>query len=101
MRYTVRKSVIEVVGTIWMPMTTAATQYTLSSYDVENARDDDGKITRESVQRWLDTHAGDFSAIKDFHASIEDGDDTIEIPWADEDNEYAYIDCMYPSEDDF
>lgn len=99
MRYTVRKSVVQVVGTIWMPMTTAATEYTLTGYDVENARDDDGKITRDSVQRWLDTHAGDFSAVKDFYASIEDGDDTIEIPWASEDSEFAYIDCVYPSED--
>jgi hypothetical protein len=71
-RYTVRKSVVRVIGQIWMPSTTAAQTYELSDYDVDNARDDEGKITRESVQRWLDTHAGDFASVTDFEASIED-----------------------------
>lgn len=81
MKYTVRRSVIDVVGKIWMPATKAGTELTLSPYDVENCRDNTGKITRESVQAWLDTHAGDFQCVEDFHASIEDGDETIDIPW--------------------
>ena len=99
MRYTVRKSIVQVIGTIWMPSTTAAQTYELSGYDVDNARGDDGKITRESVQSWLDTHAGDFASVTDFSASIEDGDDTVDIPWADEESELTYNGCMFPDED--
>ena len=93
MRYMVRKSIVEVVGKIWMPSVTCAQTYTLSEYDVENCRDGDGKITRESVERWLDTHAGDFQGIEDFRASIEDGDETIDIPWASEDGGFAFQDA--------
>jgi hypothetical protein len=100
MRYTVRKSEVRVIGTMWMPMSTGATVYDLDSYAVGNARDQAGAITRESVQAWLDTHAGDFSNVIDFEASIEDGDVTVDIPWADEDSELTFGDCMYPSEDD-
>jgi hypothetical protein len=99
MRYTVRKSVVRVLGKLWMPNATAAQTYELSTYDVENARDDEGKITRESVQGWLDTHAGDFSSITDFEASVEDGDDTVDIPWADEANEVEFNGCMFGDED--
>lgn len=67
---------------------------TLCPYDVENCRDDDGKITRESVERWLCTHAGDFQSITDFSASIEAGETTVEIPFATEDGEMAWCDCM-------
>lgn len=50
MKYTVRTSVVDVLGTLWMPMCPAATSYTLTDHDVDNARDENGKITRESVQ---------------------------------------------------
>lgn len=96
MKYVVRKSVVQVVGKIWMPNNVPVAQdFELSDYDVNNARDDEGKITRESVQRWLDTHAGDFSSITDFSASIEDGDATIDIPWESEESEMAYGECMF------
>lgn len=94
MKYTVRKSIIQVVGVIWMPAATCALPMTLCPYDVENCRDDDGKITRESVELWLCTHAGDFQSITDFSASIEDGETTVEIPFATEDGEMAWCDCM-------
>jgi len=98
MRYTVRKSVIRVIGTIWMASVTAAQTYELSGHDVDNVRQHgDGKITRESVQAWLDTHAGDFSNVTDFEASIESGDDTIDIPWKSEASEFTYADC-FPAE---
>lgn len=87
MRYVVRKSVIHVLGTIWMPSVTAGQELTLTDYDLNNARDDDGKLTRESVARWLDMHAGDFAGITDFWASLEDGENTVEIPWKSEDSE--------------
>lgn len=95
MRYVVRKSIVQMVGTIWMPSITAASTIEMSGYDVENARDENGEINRESVQRWLDCNAGDFSNVTDFFASIEDGNETLEIPWADEDNEFIYSDCTY------
>lgn len=93
MRYMVVTSRVEVVGRIWMPGVTAAMSYTLSGYDVENIRDDDGNITRDGVQRWLDTHAGDFASIEDFHADIADGDEDIVIPWESEDAEMTYFAC--------
>ena len=99
MKYTVRKSVIDVLGMLWMPDVLGATTYEPQFGDVGNMRDDAGKITRESVSLWLDSHAGDFSGVTDFYASIEDGGDTVEIPWADEDNEVTFNGCMYPEDD--
>lgn len=98
MRYTVRESVIWVYGTIWMPVGTGGTTYTLTDSDVSNARDDDGRLTRESVSLWLDSHASDFSGIIDFSASLEDGGDTVTIPWESEENELAFSACI---SDDF
>ena len=98
MKYTVRKSVIYVVGKIWMPAITCSQQITVNAYDVGHLRDGSGKITRESVEQWLDKHTGDFRSVQDFSASIEDGDITIDIPWASEDGEMAYLDTL-PSED--
>lgn len=96
MRYTVRKSVVWIVGKIWIPMVTCSQTIELRAYDIENIRahDDDGNITRDAVEQWLYTHAGDFSSIQDFSASIEDGDTTIDIPWATEDGEIAYDDTL-------
>ena len=99
MRYTVVASVVRVIGTIWMPAATCAMDYTLSSGDLENARDDDGKLTRDSVELWLDTHAGDFQHIIDFEADLADGDVDVVIPWATEEGELTYIDCMFPPEE--
>lgn len=99
MKYTVRTSVIDVIGRIWMPSTVAATTLTLSGYDVENARDDDGAITRESVEDWLNKNAGDFAEIIDFAASIEDGDATVLIDWSDDESLLIFGDLMYPAED--
>ena len=93
MKYTVRKSIVMIVGKIWMPQITAGMTKELSQYDVDNCRDEDGKITRESVEDWLGTNAGDFSKVADFYASIEDGDTTVIIPWADEESESVWCDC--------
>jgi len=86
-----RAAYVEVVGKIWMPMTTAAYKYDLSDYDLENI----GEFTRENIDAWLGTHAGDFSSIADFHAVCGD----TEIPWANEENEMTFVDCMYPCEE--
>ena len=94
MRYVVRKSVVWIVGRIWWPYgALCAQEQVLHPYDVENATDQSGQITRESVRRWLDCHAGDFSEIVDFSASLEVGDQTVEIPWATEEGESAYLDA--------
>ena len=95
-RYTVRKSYIDVVGKIWMPHTTASMRYPVSSYDLENMRDDDGQITRDSVEHWLMLNSGDFSSVEDFSASLEVGDDTIDFPWVHEESELAYVDYLFP-----
>jgi len=101
MKYTIRKSLVRIVGGIWMPYgAICAIELNLSAYDIENARNENGKLTRESVERWVVTHSGDFSSVLDFYASIEDGETTVEIPWKDEENEGTYWDCMAPSYDD-
>jgi len=99
MKYTMRVSYVDVVGNGWMPRCPMATRYTLTSSDVDNARDDEGKITRESVELWLGSHSGDFSSVTDFSASLEDGEATVDIPWAEEDNELEFGFIMYPEED--
>jgi hypothetical protein len=98
-RYTVRVSRVRVVGRIWMPNTTAAMDYDLSGYDLENARDENGKLTRESIQGWLDKNAGDFQSVEDFEADLEDGDERILIPWVSEESEMTYNDCMFLGDD--
>ena len=63
MRYTVRKSVVCVVGKIWMPSVTCGQEIVLRDYDIENMRDDDGHITRESVEDWLGCNSCDFRCV--------------------------------------
>ena len=100
MKLTIRKSIVQIIGVIWMPPVTCATQKTLRDYDIENMRNDEGQITRESVEQWLTTNSGDFQSVTDFSASIEDGENTVDIPWASEESEFTYVDCMYPAEVD-
>ncbi len=99
MRYTVTTSRVQVIGTIWMPAVTAAQDYTLTPHDVENARDEDGTLTRESVERWLALHSGDFQSVEDFRADIADGDKDFVSEWASEDSEITYNDRMFGSEE--
>ena len=101
MRYLVRKSVVRMIGRIWMPAITCAKDITLSEYDVENIRRyrRHSGINRDSVDHWLALNSGDFQSIVDFEASIEDGENTVDIPWRDEESESHYDDAMYPEED--
>lgn len=97
MRYTVVTNRIEVIGGIWWPYgATAAYQYAPSTDDL---RDDDGNVTRESVQGWLNTHAGDFSSITDFYANVAVGEDDVELPWADDESEMIWTVCMFGEDD--
>lgn len=82
-----RHAVVRVIGLIWQPGLTCAMNYTLSDYDLENI----GEFTRENIDRWLSTHAGDFSRIIGFQAECGEGI----IAWESEDNECTYSDCMY------
>lgn len=84
---------VDVIGRIWMPSVVCAQTFQLTSYDVENARDEDGDLTRESLTRWLDTHAGDFSEILDFSADI--GDNEFVSDWADELSAFTFSDAMF------
>jgi hypothetical protein len=95
------QSTIDVTGPIWWPAgSMAATTYNVSSHDVENMRDDDGQLTRESVSLWLDSHAGDFQHVADFSASLEVDGNTVDIPWQSEDSGEVFADCMWPDDDD-
>jgi hypothetical protein len=100
---------VGVVGSIWQPgIGPCATVYELSAHDVQVICDrqdlppfqmpDDATLerefTRDNVQDWLDSHAGDFQSIDDFDAQC--GPVTIE--WAKEDSGYIFLDCMYPEE---
>lgn len=86
MRFTVRRSEVYVLGRIWQPNTgLCAYTYTIPAGA--------GIITREHVQAWLDSNAGDFQSITDFSASIEHGNRTIEIPFALPDSEAIYQEC--------
>lgn len=103
MKYTIRKSVVHVLGYIWQPgCGPCGLQMDLNDYQIGCMRVsedgivpvDVGPITRDSVQSWLDTHAGDFSSIIDFYANVENGDETVEIEWSNVDNESTFWDCV-------
>ena len=97
MKYTVSKSLIWVLGELWWPMGAPASKIIemREGYDIDNARDENGDLTRASVGRWLVMNEGDFSRITDWRASIEDGDQTVEYEWAKgEDSELAYSDTL-------
>jgi hypothetical protein len=69
--------------------------YTIPARDLDEM---ERPITRDVVADWLGTHSGDFASITDFWASIEDGENTIEIPWEHEESQFTYSDCMFPAE---
>lgn len=98
MRYLVTRSVIQVIGTIWMPAVTAAMTYELDAWDLGNARDDDGRLTRESVEGWLMTHSGDFQSVQDWRADIADGETDVVFDWTHPDSEITFNDCCLPDE---
>lgn len=95
MKYTVTKSFIRVIGKIWMPPVTCAMEYPIYSYELDNMRDDETNITKESIEYWLSSHSGDFQSIEDFYADIEAPEGNIIVNWAKEDSENTYNDCMY------
>lgn len=100
MRYITERSTVQVLGGIWWPMgQICAMERNLSSYDLENAKDDNGEWTRESVARWIDTHMGDFSSIVDFRADFSSGGVDFVSEWAHDESEFTWTDCTYPDND--
>jgi len=96
MKYTIRKSIIEVVGNIWQPgAPPCCMEYTLSDAQMKECRLQ-GLIfhPREVIANWLKHNAGDFQDILDFHASLEVEETTLEIPWESEDNEILFSEVM-------
>ena len=79
--YTVRTRDVFVLGNGWYGQPICY-QYTLPR---------DVAADRKSIQAWLDTHAGDFSHISDFAATIEE----VEILWRDEENDFVWNYAMY------
>jgi len=77
-----------------MPAITASLRINPSSYDIENMRDENGLITRDSVEQWLTCHTGDFQSITDFYADIETPEKNYVFGWSTEENEIAYIDTI-------
>jgi len=94
MKYMVTTSYIDVIGLIWMPAVQCSMRYTLTDYDIDICKDDEGKVTRESVDLWLSTHSGDFQGIDDWTASLEVDGETVDFEWKDEESECTYIDTM-------
>ena len=94
MRYVKVVSYINVLGYLWMPSACTAQSLSPSAYDIENMRNDDGTIDRQSISDWLDKNTGDFSQVLDFECSIAVGDGTIDYAWQTEDNGMKYADCI-------
>jgi hypothetical protein len=76
--YTVYENYIDVVGYGWYNQPISLT-IKLQQHDVENMKDNNQQITRDSIQSWLDCHVRDFQSITDFYALIDNAG--IEIPW--------------------
>lgn len=105
MRYTIEKSVVRVVGHIWQPgVGKCATDLVLDRFSTQGLLDAAkvetvDALSREHVAAWLRTHAGDFSKVLDFEADFSYQGHDFLSPWASEDSECAYSDCMFPPEE--
>ena len=97
---------ISMVGKIWMPNATGATTYSprvvpfggdCFGDDLEAPERGLPEDWREAIDQWLAMHAGDFQSVIDFAARLPD---LSWLPWATEEGEADYMDCMYPSDDD-
>lgn len=102
MKFVVERNWIEIIGPIWWPSgATCAQRIDLSAYDVGNIEDiarerfGSDEVTREAVEYWLCTHAGDFQHVADFYAVVGEK----EFNWKKDGSEFAYIDCMFRMED--
>jgi hypothetical protein len=90
MKFTIERAWVDAVGRGWYGQEIAYT-YNLTKYDLDSI----GEETRENVELWLSTNAGDFQSISDFHAVLRNS----EIPWNSEEKECSFNDLVYPMED--
>lgn len=96
---------IQLLGKGWYGQIVAM-DYTVPEADLLRYR----KVDRESLLDWLGTHAGNFSQVIDFSATIhvpqtECGncghprEHIIPVFWDSDENENTYMDCMFPLDD--
>jgi hypothetical protein len=73
----------------------------MTSHDLENARNEAGELTQDSIEHWIMLHSGDFQEIIAWEADIEDGEVTrlFCTPNWENDQEHTWVDCMSPVED--
>lgn len=99
-RYTVVKSIVQIVGKGWYGQT-IATEKDLCSRDLANILEyiesEDGNA-RDGLEQWLLFNTGDFQSLTDFYAELETDEGTVTIDWEDAENGYIYNDCMYSDE---
>lgn len=93
---------IQVVGYIWVPDNVLCAQIVpIKAQDLDSiSAIGNGKlsgITREDIQIWLDSHAGDFSTVVDFRADFGTLNKTFD--WEDKENEYKFQDSFYPPDE--
>ena len=95
MRYTVTKSLIRVLGKIWMPSILAAQTKELNYFDIKDLLRGRETFNRDDILEWLYKNAGDFQQIVDFEADIElpNGENLI-VEWLNEENSYKYYECV-------
>lgn len=86
-----RQAYIQVVGKIWMPAVEAAQTYQLSDHDLETME----VFSRESVEEWLSSHAGDFQSITDCYARCG----ATTVSWEKEENEVKFHELMFGYEE--
>ena len=89
---------LQVIGKIWQPgVGTCAMGQEIAQHDIENMTNGKGHITRDLVERWVDTHMGDFQWVDDFALVIHDtrGNIVFQTDWGNENSEGIYNDCMY------
>lgn len=84
-----RLAYVTILGRLWMGGI-ASIHKDLSDYDLGNI----GEFTRENMEDWLTSHAGDFQEVIDFMAVCG----KEEIPWSSEDNEMTYLDTISDGE---
>lgn len=98
--YVIHESRIDVIGRLWQGCE-AAYSYPLDANEVRMyATNSEGAITRDSVERYVALHTGDFASVTDFRASLWFEGRDYDFDFASEESELTFNDCMYGSEDD-
>lgn len=103
MKITKAISYVKVIGRTWEGYT-AAMQYPINpatELKYPNGKAVDNNIhsgdLENILRKWINGHTGDFETITDFSASLEVGENTVDIPWendnSEEQYEFAMTDC--------